>query len=63
MSDSSGSSCSGALPEEEGLLGAMEIESLQGHDMWIVGKGAIASYRGRRLESRRGLSTTVEEYN
>lgn len=24
----------------------MEIESLQGHDIWIVGKGAIAVYRG-----------------
>lgn len=47
MSDSSGSSCWGALPEAEGLLGAIEIESLQGHDMWIVGKGAIATYRGR----------------
>lgn len=22
------------------------MESLQGHDMWIVGKGAIAAYRG-----------------
>lgn len=46
MSDSSGSSCLGALPEAEDLLGAIEIESLQGHDMWIVGKGAIATYRG-----------------
>lgn len=41
------------------MLGVMEIESLQGHDMWIVGKGAIASYRRRRLESREEPSTTV----
>lgn len=29
------------VPPEEDLLGVMEIESLQGQDMWIVGNDAM----------------------